>query len=298
MVNDTASPDPYYEIVSVFCRPEDSPAIEEWISGTYRIPVLVTEGHPCQLSFSPPSANPVERILLEEGLRSLGALEIRIDAFERKDWQELWKEQGFRRFVVGGTLTVLPAWDQDPVPHPSIRIDPKLAFGTGWHETTFCVLERILDKISTTGGAGRILDFGAGTGILGIAAMKLDPRATLIAIDNDPYAVEATAENLRLNRMEERGAVSMDGSGLASGGSGPPARFDLILANVTGGVILAWAESLWGLLSENGWLVFSGISKEEAAPVEELLRGLGPSLREFPGERYNTYCLEKKGSHG
>ncbi|MDA8111500.1 MAG: 50S ribosomal protein L11 methyltransferase [Nitrospiraceae bacterium] len=287
----------HYQVLSVMCRPEDSPAIEGWVAQTYQIPVLVTEGDPCQLAFSPPVVSPLEQILLEEGLRSLGAFEIRVDSFEPQDWQELWKKQGFRRFGVGEGLTVVPAWDPDPVSHPSIRIDPQLAFGTGWHETTFCVLERILEKIKKTGEAGRVLDFGAGTGILGVAALKLDSRASLIAVDNDPYAVEATAENLRLNGMEGRGRV-LGELPTFSGGETPPDRFDLIVANVTGGVVLEMADTLWGMLEKKGWLVCSGISKDEAGQVEKILRALDPSPRDHPGERYNTYCLVKEGGHG
>ena len=287
-----------YLVLSVICRPEDSPAIEGWIAKTYQIPVLVTEGELCQLSFSPPFDSPLEQILLEEGLRSMGALETRVDSFERQDWQELWKKQGFRRFSLGEGLTVVPAWDQEPVSPPSIRIDPQLAFGTGWHETTFCVLERILEKIKLTGDAGRVLDFGAGTGILGVAALKLDPRARLTAVDNDPYAVEATTENLRLNDMEGRGRVLGEWIPLPEGESSPGDRFDLIVANVTGGVVLEMAETLWGMLEKNGWLVCSGIAKEEAGQIEKILRALDRSPREFPGERYNTYCLVKEGAHG
>ncbi|MDA8028310.1 MAG: 50S ribosomal protein L11 methyltransferase [Nitrospiraceae bacterium] len=287
----------HYQVLSLTCHSEDSPAIEGWVAKTYQIPVLVTEGDPFQIAFSPPFDSPLEQILLEEGLRSLGALEIRVDSFERHDWQELWKEQGFRRFCVGEELTVVPAWDPDPVSHPSIRIDPQLAFGTGWHETTFCVLERILEKIKKTGGAGRVLDFGAGTGILGVAALKLDSRASLLAVDNDPYAVEATTENLRLNEMEGRGRVLGELPPFSEGET-PPGPFDLIVANVTGGVVLEMADILWGMLEEKGWLVCSGISKDEAGQVEELLRALDPSPRKFPGERYNTYCLVKEGGRG
>jgi hypothetical protein len=58
------------------------------------------------------------------------------------------------------------------------------------------------------------------------------------------------------------------------------------------------ADTLWGMLKKKGWLVCSGISKDEAGQVEKILRALDPSPRDHPGERYNTYCLVKEGGHG
>ena len=287
-----------YEVLSLLCSPDDSPALEHWIAKSCQIPVLVQEEDPCRISFTPPSATPLERLLLEEALRSMGAWDLQSDSYEKRDWQELWKEQGFKRFTVGGTLTVVPAWDPDPVDEPSIRIDPQLAFGTGWHETTHCCLERILEKNAGTGGTGRVLDFGAGTGILGIASLRVDPRATLLAIDNDPYAVEATEENVRLNGMEGRGTVIEGDGRIISGSKNPPDHFDLVVANVTGAVLVGMAAILWERVSPGGWLVCSGVSMEESSQVEDSLRGLGAPFNVYSGHRYNTYCLVKEESRG
>ncbi len=287
-----------YEVLSLLCSPDDSPALEHWIAQTCQIPVLVLEEDPCRISFTPPSATPLERLLLEEALRSMGAWNLQTDFYERRDWQELWKEQGFKRFTVGETLTVVPAWDPDPVEEPAIRIDPQLAFGTGWHETTHCCLERILEKNKCQGATERVLDFGAGTGILGIAALRVAPGATLLAIDNDPYAVEATKENLRLNRMEDRGRVIEGDGQLFSGSMNNRDHFDLVIANVTGTVLVGMVAILWERVSPGGWLVCSGVDKEEASAVEDSLGALGSPFRVFAGNRYNTYCLMKEESHG
>ncbi len=288
-------PSDRYEVLSLLCSPDDSPALEQWIAQTYQIPVLVQGEDPCRISFTPPSDESLERWLLEEALRSLGARDIQSESYERQDWQELWKEQGFKRFTVGESLTVVPAWDPDPVLPPSIRIDPQLAFGTGWHETTLCCLERILERAGREGACGRVLDFGCGTGILGIAALRIDSGASLLAIDNDPYAVLATEENLRLNGMAARGKILLGDGDLFSDSMKPDTVFDLVVANVTGSVLIQMAAILWKRVASEGWLICSGVAGEEAAAVEGVLRGISPSFRDFPGNRYNTYLLSREG---
>ncbi len=282
-----------YEILTVTCATDDSFVLERWIADTLQTPVLVEDGPPSRLSFGCPAFTSLEILLLDEALRSLGAQDFRLDSFERKDWQELWKEQGFKRFSVGRghLLTILPAWDYDPAPTPKITIDPHVAFGTGWHETTRQCLELVWEISQTQQFLGKVLDFGSGTGILGIAALRLDPAATLVAIDNDPYAVEATTANLAQNGLEERGEVYGKWDEYSSDRGGSP--FQLVLANVTEGVVITMAESLWERVSPGGWFILSGVAKNQGEVVEKKLRTLREGFESYPGHGYHTYRLRK-----
>ncbi len=232
---------------------------------------------------------------MESALLSLGAIEIHTETYLQEDWQELWKEQGFKRFTVG-RLSVIPAWDKEPAPlgGTEIRIDPQMAFGTGLHETTFRCLELIVRLLEgSSRPAPAILDFGAGTGILGVAALKISEKATLVSVDNDPYAVEATRENLLANGMETRSWVFPSLADWEAACT--PTSFDIIVANVTGGVIASQAGSLFDRLVPGGAMICSGISREETERTEEALKKLAATLQYLPGERYDTFLLEKKG---
>lgn len=291
-ISSPSSP-PTYLSVSLSCEASDLSRILEWLSGRLSSSVLVEEGDPCRLVFVPPDTTSTEWLLIESALVSLGAVEIHIETTLQEDWQELWKEQGFKRFSVG-RLSVIPAWDDNSEEPggPEIRIDPHMAFGTGLHETTFRCLELLVGILEGfSGPAPAILDFGSGTGILGIAALKLSEKATLVAVDNDPYAVEATRENLLANGMEHRSMVFLSLEDWEA--EYTPAPFTIIVANVTGGVIASQAGLLFDRLVPGGRMICSGSSREETARTEEALRKLPATLRTLPGERYDTFLLEK-----
>lgn len=293
-----------YAVAKASCTPGDSGALMAWITRFVQTPVLVEEGETTLLTFTLPcSTTGHEWLLFEAAVKSLGCRTLEIHRYEEKDWQQLWKDQGFKRFQTLDRLTVVPVWDEEPVSGLSIVLDPQLAFGTGWHETTRNCLERLVTLSAAHSVTGEILDFGCGTGILGVAALKLNLSASLISIDNDELAVEATRHNLALNRMDKRSGVylSLDawredrrskGRGLKTDG-----EFWLIMANVTGGVILDVAEQLWAMVAGGGFLVFSGVSQEERIPVEHLLCLFVPSFQTIEGERYSTYVLEKEVDH-
>jgi ribosomal protein L11 methyltransferase len=156
------------------------------------------------------------------------------------------------RPVSAGGFGILPAW-QDPPPAPGPRtliVDPGRAFGTGGHETTRLCLDA-LQTLAARAPLGRVLDLGAGSGILAIAALRLGAqRAT--AIDLDPEAVVSAAHHARLNGV---------GPDLLRGdGAGPfrPAAFDTIVANVSAPLLWSRSREIVGLLRPAGVLVLSG----------------------------------------
>jgi ribosomal protein L11 methyltransferase len=110
------------------------------------------------------------------------------------DWQERWRE--FHRPVRIGPLWIGPPWETAPADTLAVVIDPARAFGTGAHATTRLCLELLLELPT-----GSVLDIGSGSGVLSIAAARLG-HSPVIAIDNDPAAVESTSTNASANSVE------------------------------------------------------------------------------------------------
>jgi ribosomal protein L11 methyltransferase len=110
------------------------------------------------------------------------------------DWQERWRQ--FHRPVRVGSLWIGPPWEAAPADATPVVIDPGRAFGTGAHPTTRLCVELLLEL-----PIGSVLDVGCGSGVLSIAAARLGHRP-VIAVDNDPAAVEAAVENAAANGVE------------------------------------------------------------------------------------------------
>lgn len=190
---------------------------------------------------------------------------------EEEDWLESWKSR-FDVTRLTGRLTVRPSWKRhDPGPGEKvIDMDPAMAFGTGLHESTRLVL-RFIEDLYPAGAAGprRVLDVGTGTGILAMAAALLGAESVL-AVDNDPLAVEAAGENVSKNGLADKVTVSDDELGSV------PGRFDLITANIVHDVLLDMAPALAERLAVGGSIVCAGIlAGGQARSLTRAFEGLG-----------------------
>lgn len=141
-----------------------------------------------------------------------------------------------------------------------VELDPGLAFGTGTHPTTALCLEW-LDGLEL--GGRTVLDFGCGSGILAIAALKLGARRA-VAIDNDPQALTATRRNATANGVAER---------LETGREHAGASFDVVVANVLAQPLVEHAAWLAGRVAPGGALALSGILAGQADDVRRAYRG-------------------------
>jgi ribosomal protein L11 methyltransferase len=175
-------------------------------------------------------------------------------------WEREWLKD-FRPMRFGRRLWICPG-GQRPTLDESlgeacmIELDPGLAFGTGTHPTTALCLEW-LDGAALTGRF--IVDYGCGSGVLAIAALKLGARAAL-AIDIDAQALLATRDNAARNDVAER--VTAGGPGEAQ-----PAPADVLLANILAEPLLELAPAFAQRVAPGGAVVLSGILQSQAAPV-------------------------------
>ena len=144
-------------------------------------------------------------------------------------WEDRWR--AFHRPVEIGALWVGPPWEEPRAELVGVVIDPGRAFGTGAHPTTRLCLE-LLQEVEPAG----VLDVGCGSGVLSIAAAKLGFEPVL-AIDNDPDAIEATLENARAN------GVSLEAR-LADGLADPLPKAGIVVANISCQVLEALAPRL------------------------------------------------------
>lgn len=185
----------------------------------------------------------------------LAADEAIITKIPEQDWNSEWKKN-YRPVTIADKIIIRPSWIKlDPDPEKVIiEIDPQMAFGTGAHETTQLILKLMLKY---AGQPKTILDVGAGTGILSIAAVKIFD-ATTIAFDNDPVAVATARQNFINNKVEKKVELFCGEHVIIKN-----LMFDLILANINRSVIINLLDSLNNILAAQGTAIFSGILIEE-----------------------------------
>lgn len=182
-----------------------------------------------------------------------------VSAIEPENWNEEW-EKNFSPLIINDDCYVRATFhDKQPQYQYEIVIDPKMAFGTGHHQTTTMMMLYILetdvkDKV--------VLDMGAGTGILAILASKRGAKE-LIAIDNDEVCYRSAIENAALNKVEN--LTSLCGSKETI----PALDFDVILANINRNILLDQIESYAKVLKNGGSIFFSGFYE---APDLEIIK--------------------------
>jgi len=166
----------------------------------------------------------------------------------QKNWNEVW-ESNFEPIEIGDKVFVRATFHQPKPEFPyEIVIDPKMAFGTGHHQTTSMMLELILENDFA---GKKVLDMGCGTGILAILAAKLG-AAKITAIDYDPVCYSSTIENSQLNHTEN--IVALCGSKEAI----PGEQYDIILANINRNILLDQMARYAEALKAGGEIYFSG----------------------------------------
>ena len=202
---------------------------------------------------------------------------------EDADWQNAWKAH-FTLLKIGKRLVIKPSWIEYDAQDGEllIELDPGLAFGTGYHPTTYTCLEAMEQLVQP---GMNVLDLGCGSGILTIAAVKLG-AGQVTALDIDPQAVQASRQNFRRTRIREQ--VSLDQGSLPHK-LAPAGAFDLALANISARGIRERAPDILPTLRPGGVLVASGIIEEQHAETEEALIQTGfTDIEVWPKEDWVT----------
>lgn len=178
-------------------------------------------------------------------------------------WEREWMEQ-FEPIRCGQRLWICPSWRNPPDPDAvNLLLDPGLAFGTGTHPTTAQCLEW-LDGADLTGK--QVIDYGCGSGILGIAALLLGARH-VIAVDNDPQALLATRDNAERNGIGQARLI------VASPDEVSTTQVDVMLANILAEPLIQLAPHLSQLVKPGGWLCLSGVLTTQEDVVSAAYRG-------------------------
>ncbi|MGR5260567.1 50S ribosomal protein L11 methyltransferase [Vibrio astriarenae] len=186
----------------------------------------------------------------------------KVEQLEDKDWEREWMDN-FHPMKFGERLWICPSWRDIPEPDAvNVMLDPGLAFGTGTHPTTALCLEW-LEGLDLSGKT--VIDFGCGSGILAIAAIKLG-AAKVIGIDIDPQALLASKDNAQRNGVADQLEVFLP--------QDQPQDLiaDVVVANILAGPLRDLSSIIKGLVKPQGVLAMSGVLDTQAEDVANYYR--------------------------
>lgn len=219
------------------------------------------------------------KAILREGLGEIraGGLDpapgrIAVLKVKPRDWSESWKRH-FKPIEIGGALLVKPTWSKRAPKSGQqlVLLDPGLSFGTGQHATThFCLTQ--VAQLRRPGQDQSFMDMGTGSGILAIAAAKLD-YTPVKAFDFDPDSVRITSENAELNGVT--GQVQLSQADLTKMPRGSKEKFDVVCANLIYDLLIAERDRILARLAPDGSLVLAGILATQFKAVEKAFAEAG-----------------------
>lgn len=208
----------------------------------------------------------------------IDAARIHVQSVADRPWEREWLRD-FQPIRCGRRLWICPSHAEVAEPGAAVvRLDPGLAFGTGTHPTTRLCLDWLDAR---PGPARRVIDYGCGSGILAIAALRLG-AAGAEAFDIDPQALIATGDNAAANGVQDRLRIHATASAIEPGA-------DLLLANILSGPLCELAPAFRALLAPGGDLVLAGLLDGQA---EEVIRAYAPWIALRPwASREGWTCL-------
>jgi ribosomal protein L11 methyltransferase len=214
---------------------------------------------------------------------SLGSGKARIEELGEADWVTM-SQEGLQPIRAGRFYIHTPMYRSVPPGTVPFEIDAGLAFGTGQHATTSGCLEA-LDRLERGGARfGNIADIGTGTGVLAFAALALWPRAKCIATDIDPVAVSVARENAAINRVRlghgPGELLLADADGLDSPLLAARSPFDLLIANILAGPLVALSQDFASAVSAGGTIILAGLLEAQAEGVIGAYEQHGFALRD------------------
>lgn len=209
-------------------------------------------------SWSPAILGPLRQFLRERGV-SVDDSTLSMSVVPDQDWNSLWA-QSVGPIRIGSRFLIRQSWNPVETEAGLIEliIDPKRAFGTGFHATTQLIIEWLEGAVL---GNERILDIGTGSGVLAMAAVRLG-AAFALGIDSDPEAIDCALENAAANgfgaELEFR---------LADAGRLDPASYDIVVANLDRNTLLHFAREISRAVGRQGRLCLSGIQEDQISDI-------------------------------
>jgi len=222
-----------------------------------------------------------QKILKKDIASALNLIEysdLSISELEETNWIESY-QKNFQPIKFGKNLYVVPSWEESNkfADKTSIKMDPGLAFGSGSHETTHLCLEYLdssnLKKLT-------VIDYGCGSGILGIAALSLGAK-NVIAVDIDPQAIIATKENAKINNVDKKISI-------VSPDSLADTEADLLIANILSNPLMTLRDKFIELIKSNGRIVISGIMNKQ---LQEVIKHYEDFCNIVDIKERNKWCL-------
>ncbi|AJI47951.1 50S ribosomal protein L11 methyltransferase [Francisella philomiragia] len=189
--------------------------------------------------------------------------EINYEVIKDQQWEAAWLYD-YDPISIGKNIVVYPNWRQLPQDneHTYIIVDPSIAFGCGNHETTKMCLEWLEKYVSKDSS---VLDYGCGTGVLAIGAVKLGAKYAE-GIDIDPNSIESSIKNAQENSVANKTHFS---------DNPPKQQFDLVVANIFSNVLISLVESITSSLKLGGRLALSGIIENQVDEVQQEFKKYG-----------------------
>lgn len=194
---------------------------------------------------------------------------------EVKDWNEEWRKS-YAKIIVNDEFQIIPEWEKniDDDLDNSIYIYPGQGFGTGGHETTFLCLSLYLELAQNALNLTDCLDFGCGSGILGLSCLKRFPTASVDLYDIDKEALKNTQQNIDLNEIDN-GKLKLL---LPDDRDQINRKYDLVFANILQNVLLHEKKYLTHSLKKDGVLILSGLLNGQEEEVISQYKGENKAL--------------------
>lgn len=194
-------------------------------------------------------------------------VEISEEDLEEKNWNEEWEKNYFKPIIIGNNCLVRSTFHEKPAQAMKyeILINPKMAFGTGYHETTSLIIQFLLELNVAD---QHVLDMGCGTGILGILAALRGARK-VEGIDVDHWAAENAMENLQLNNINNMEIHLGDASLLQNN-----QKYDTILANINRNILMEDMHRYDGVAKKGTIILMSGFYEEDFQKINQKAKSL------------------------
>jgi len=260
-----------YPALDVPCDDVDSPLSDRLyalLDDFEPIGIQLLDGRLRVFFRSPVMRDDARRAIAEREDLNAVAMDVPDDDWARRSQESL-------HAIEAGGLVIAPPWDVPKSSAPVIIIEPSMGFGTGHHATTRLCL-RLLQRLDVRGA--RVLDVGTGSGVLALAAWKLG-AADVAAVDSDPDALENTRVNVDRNGAGPSIDIIQDDLRTLR-----VERADVVLANLTGAVLVRYADELRSLAVDGGYLILSGFAPQDVAVVRSAFKGLAPIDEQTEGE--------------